>query len=279
MNSDPYALIAELYDLEHAGFRDDIDLLLSFADIVGDPILEMGCGSGRIMLPLAEAGYDVTGIDRSAAMLDRARTASGGRSLEGSIQFMEGSMLDADAAPGGPFGLVIFSLNALMHLPVAAEQRVALGSALRALDPKGQLILDLMNPTPDHLSSLGSTPILEGSWELPDGSNVDKWGHRRVHPTSQIIDTLLWYDRVEPDGTLHRRRSRFPLRYIHAAELQLMLELVGFTEVRMYGSYEMDPFDDDSERMFVTAEVIPSGSNVVHTENARSGAIDTSDIP
>ncbi len=268
MTADPYAPIAELYDLEHAGFRDDIDLLLSFADIVGDPILEMGCGSGRILLPLAEAGYDVTGIDRSAAMLDRARAGSSERSLDGSIQFMHGSILDADAAPGGPFGLVIFSLNALMHLPTATEQRAALESALRALDPKGQLIIDLMNPTPDHLTTLGSAPILEGSWAFPDGASVDKWAHRRVHPTTQVIDTLLWYDRVGPDGTFHRTRSRFPLRYIHPAELDLMLELAGFTEVRMYGSYEMDPLDDDSERLFVTAEVIPSRALVVDTEDA-----------
>lgn len=276
MIADPYAPIAELYDLEHGGFRDDIDLLLSFADIVGDPILEMGCGSGRIMIPLAEAGYDVTGIDQSLAMLERARKASGAQPFEGSVQLMKGSMLDADAAPGGPFGLVIFSLNALMHLPVAGEQRAALESAFRALDPKGQLIIDLMNPTPDHLTSLGSAPILEGSWELPDGSTVDKWAHRRLHPTTQVIDTLLWYDRVSPDGTVHRTRSRFRLRYIHPAELELMLELAGFTEIRMYGSYEMDPLDDNSDRLFVTAEVIPSAANTVHSEEVDASQIGTS---
>lgn len=269
MIADPYAPIAPFYDLEHANFRDDIDLLLSFADIVGDPILEMGCGSGRILLPLAAAGYDVTGIDRSAAMLDRARTAIAERQFEGSIHIMEGSILDADAAPGGPFGLVIFSLNALMHLSAAAEQRAALEAALRALDPKGQLILDIMNPTPDHLTSLGSAPILEGSWKMPDGSTVDKWAHRRVHPTTQVIDTLLWYDRIGLDGALQRTRSRFPLRYIYPAELELMLEVAGFTEVRMYGSYEMDPLDDDSERLFVTAEVIPSTVHAVHPGTAR----------
>lgn len=263
MTVDPYASIAELYDLEHAGFRDDIDLLLSFADIVGGPILEMGCGSGRILLPLAGAGHDVTGVDRSAVMLERARAATREGAFAGSIRFMQGSMTEAGSAPGGPFGLVIFSLNALMHLPTVAEQRAALEAAMRALDPKGQLIIDSMNPTPDHLSSLGSAPILEGSWELRDGSTVDKWAHRHVHPPTQTIDTLLWYDTVEPDGTLQRKRSRFPLRYIHPAELELMLELAGFSEVRMYGSYDMDPLDDESERLFVTAEVIPSSAHVV----------------
>jgi len=268
MSPDPYASIAAFYDLEHAGFREDIDLLLSFADIVGDPILEMGCGSGRILLALAEAGHDVTGIDHSETMLGRAREAIGKRELDGSIQLTHGSMMEADSAPGGPFGLVIFSLNALMHLPTAASQRLALESALRALDPKGQLILDLMNPTPDHLTSLGAAPILEGSWVLPDGPVVDKWTHRRIHPVSQTIDTLLWYDTVETDGTLRRTRTSFPLRYVHASEIELMLELAGFTEVRMYGSYEMDPLDDGSERLFVTAEVVPSPATIPLSSDA-----------
>lgn len=268
MSSDPYAPIAPFYDLEHADFRDDIDLLLSFADIVGDPILEMGCGSGRILLALAEAGFDVTGIDHSETMLQRAGESIDGRDLTGSIQLMHASMLEADAAPGGPFGLVIFSLNALMHLPTAASQRLALESALRALDPKGQLILDLMNPTPDHLTSLGAAPILEGSWELADGSVVDKWAHRHIHPVSQTIDTLLWYDQIGTDGTVRRIRTSFPLRYVHCSELELMLELAGFKEVRTYGSYEMDPLDDDSERLFVTAEVVPSPATVSPGEHA-----------
>ncbi len=228
----------------------------------------MGCGSGRILIPLAEDGFDVTGIDQSPVMLDRARAALDGLQLEGSIQLMEGSMLDADRAAEGPFGLVIFSLNALMHLPTVGEQRAALESALRALDPKGQLIIDLMHATPDHLSHLGSAPILEGSWELPDGATVDKWAHRRINATTQIIDTLLWYDRVGADGSFQRTRTRFPLRYVHAAELELLLELAGFTEVRMYGSYEMDPLDDDSERLFVTAEVIPSTPQDAGTSHA-----------
>lgn len=275
MSPDPYAPIADLYDLEHADFRDDVDLFLSFADIVGDPILEMGCGSGRILIPLAQAGFDVTGIDQSPAMLGRARAACDSLRLDGSIRLVEGSMQDANAAPGGPFGLVIFSLNALMHLPTVAEQRAALVSALRALDPKGQLIIDLMNPTPDHLNSLGSAPILEGSWELRDGSTVDKWAHRRIHSTTQIIDTLLWYDLVGIDGAFRRTRTRLPLRYIHAAELELLLELTGFTEVRMYGSYEMDPLADESERLFVTAEVTPSTGQDQRTGRAPASALAT----
>ena len=70
---DPYAELPELYDLEHAGFSDDVELYLRLAEVVGDPILELGCGTGRVLAPLAAAGHRITGIDRSRPMLDRAR--------------------------------------------------------------------------------------------------------------------------------------------------------------------------------------------------------------
>jgi hypothetical protein len=101
-------------------------------------------------------------------------------------------------------------------------------------------------------------PHLEGSWTLQDGSTIDKWSHRRQSGTPQVMDTLLWYDRTSPDGTLTRTRSTFPLRYIHASELALMLELSGFIEPVFYGTYDLDPYDNDSERLFVTAEVLPA---------------------
>ena len=253
--NDPYRDIAELYDLEHASFDADIELLLNFADAVGDPILELGCGSGRVLVPLAEAGFTVVGLDSSRPMLDRAEEAIAAAGVADRVTLVEGDMRASDQAPGGPFGLVIFSLNSLMHLTTVSDQRRALASARRALDPRGQLVIDSMNPSPDQLRHLMDGPHLEGSWRLADGSSVDKWSHRRLSPATQIIDTLLWYDRTAPDGTFTRLRSEFLLRYVHAAELGLMLELAGFTDPMYYGSYDLDPYENESDRLLVTAEV------------------------
>jgi SAM-dependent methyltransferase len=255
---DPYADIAELYDLEHAGFTADVELLVNIAQIIGDPILEVGCGSGRILVPLADAGFHVTGIDTSRPMLDRAREFSEAEGLGEMITLAEVDMRHADEAPGGPFGLVIFSLNSLMHLATPDDQRRALEAARRALDPRGQVVIDLVNPTQDQVQHLLNGPHLEGSWTLPDGSVVDKWSNRAQSGTAQVLDTILWYDRTYPDGTIRRTRSEFPLRYVHASELALMLELAGFVEPMFYGTYELDPFEHDSERLLVTAEVTPS---------------------
>jgi SAM-dependent methyltransferase len=259
---DPYAELPELYDLEHAGFSEDVDLYLRLAEVVGDPILELGCGTGRVLGPLAAAGNRVTGIDRSGPMLDRARSVlqvpADSSTDPRRMTLVEGSMTEAERAPGGPFGLVIFSLNGLMHLSGMIEQRTALASARRALDPRGMLILDLLNPTPELLTSFDGRVRHEGSWQRSDGTMVDRFSVRTHDSAQQTIDTELWYDLVDPAGHLRRVRSGFPMRYLVASELALLLELTGFVEWKVYGSYDLDPYDDGSERLIATAEVTPS---------------------
>jgi hypothetical protein len=145
-----------------------------------------------------------------------------------------------------------------MHLTTPEAQRDALVAAREALDPRGQLIIDTLNPSLDQIRHLLDGPHFEGSWTLTDGAVVDKWSQRTASTTPQVIDSLLWYDRTAPDGSLTRVRSEFPLRYVHPSELALMLELSGFIEPMFYGSYDLDPFDPESERLLVTAEVTPA---------------------
>ena len=257
---DPYAELPDLYDLEHAGFSDDVELYLRLAEVVGDPILELGCGTGRVLAPLAAAGHRITGIDRSRPMLERARSMLqlNASSLLRRVTLSEGSMTEAECAPGGPFGLVIFSLNGLMHLSTMAAQRAALASVRRALDPRGMLVIDVLNPTPEMLATLDGRVQHEGSWRESDGTVIDRFSARTHESAEQRIDTELWYDLTDPKGHIRRVRSGFPMRYLVASELGLLLEISGFVEWKRYGSYDLDPFDDTSDRLIVTAEVTPS---------------------
>lgn len=253
---DPYHAIAAFYDLEHDPFHDDIDLLLSFAEVAGDPILEMGCGSGRVLAPLAGAGYTVIGLDRSTTMLDRARSRLTDQKVAARVTLVEGDLAGDSPLAGEPFAMVLFTLNALMHLPSPDLQLAALTTARNRLAPGGLLVIDVVNPTPDYLVSLASSPALEWSCSLSDGSMVDKWAFRHVHPVDQVIDTTLWYDQVSSGGAFLRHRTQFDLRYLHPNELSLMLHAAGFTGIHMYGSYELDPLDDASDRILVTAEPV-----------------------
>ena len=254
---DPYAEIAELYDLEHGEYGEDLDLYLNLATMIGDPILEVGCGSGRILVPLAQDGHRVTGTDRSRAMLARAERAITANGLSALVLLSESDMTDASRAPGGPFGLAVVALNGLLHLETVGIQRRALAALHDALDPRGQLVIDVLSPTPEALRGLEGFHH-EGTWTRDDGVRVDKFSSRRIHPATQTIATELWYDLVEPGGALRRVSTSYRMRYIHPAELTMMLELAGFVEWQMYGSYDLDPFDDSAERLIVTAELTPS---------------------
>lgn len=258
---DAYAAIADLYDLEHGDFADDVEMYRQFAYASDGPVLELACGSGRIIAPLVADGRQVTGLDRSSAMLERARTALA--RIDGPTpRLVAAEMAAAASAPGGPFDLVIIGLNSLLHAETQAEQREILVAARNAATPDGQLIVDVLNPTPEHLQALAGT-ALDGQWERPDGGTVMKFSDRRVSSADQTIATSIWYDLTAPDRSLRRVPTGFTLRYLHHSELLLLLELAGWVDVETYGSYDLDPLTDTSDRLIVTAQRRPAGRSSV----------------
>lgn len=255
-SDDPYAAIAPYYDLEFAEFDADVDLYLGYAGIVGGPILELGCGSGRLLEPLARAGYEVIGIDRSPAMvaLARRRLAAAGLSH---VEVHQGDMTDLGALPASTFKLVFSAINSFLHLDSREQQLKALASIRRVLHDDGILILDIFQPTPQILLSMDDQLRLDGQWLLDDGSRLDRLSHRRLHVTEQIIETTLYYDRTDPSGGLTRTVAAYTTRYVHRFELEGLLAEAGFALEGVYGSYQLDPLDDASAVMVVVAHRRP----------------------
>ncbi len=246
---DPYAVIGELYDLEHDPFADDLPMILHFAGQSDLPVLELGCGTGRVLQALAEHGQRATGVDRSGPMLAAARQRIATLEDGDLVTLVQGDMEAVAAVAPGPFGLAIFSLNALMHVSSLEDQLAALRSTFDVLGPDSAVLIDLMHPHPEQLVHLGSGVLLEGSWALPDDYTDDKWSHRSIRPAPQLIATTLWYDIIGPTGDIRRVRTAFEHRYVHAAELRFMLESAGYTETELFGDYDLGPFDDDSDRL------------------------------
>ena len=115
MSDDPYAAIAPYYDIEHGDYDADVELYLGYAGMIGSPILELGCGSGRLLVPLAQAGYDVSGIDNSAAMIELAHkrlTAEGLPQVEARV----GDMRVIDGYDDSHFRMVFAAFNSFLHL-------------------------------------------------------------------------------------------------------------------------------------------------------------------
>jgi len=250
VNTDPYQEIASFYDLEHDQFSDDLALIRQLVEMVGDPVLELGCGTGRVLQSLESLDMRLCGVDSSPVMLDRARqrlsTARNVRLIEAD---MRQTGLRADH-----FGIAIVALNSLLHATTSHDQRAVLQECWRVLDPRGLLYIDMPNPHAGAFEFEENRVVHEGHWTLPDGCSVTKQSARSMNWTEQRITTRLWYDVVDQSGTLKRHMTSFDLRFLYPSELLLMLESAGFVEWQTYGSYELDPFTDTSPRFIVTAE-------------------------
>jgi ubiquinone/menaquinone biosynthesis C-methylase UbiE len=250
---DPYRNIADFYDLEHDQYRDDLALIHHLVEMVGDPVLELGCGTGRVLHHLLDLKMLLTGVDTSTAMLQRAR-----QRLK-SVNDITLAQVDMGSTglPGDHFGIVIVALNSLLHATTSEKQRGVLAECFRVLDPRGLLFIDLPNPHAGTFDFTDHQLVSEGSWPLADSATVSKFSARTIDRAKQRIATTLWYDVVRRDGELRRHTSLFELRFLYPSELLLMLELAGFVEWQTYGTYELDPFTDSSPRFIVTAEKTP----------------------
>ena len=189
----PYDEIAAYYDLEHRSFTDDVDLYLQFIEAAGDPVLELGCGTGRIVRQIAAAGYDITGVDSSARMLAYARAAIDATDHEGAIEWIEGDFARNDLVGPGSFGVVIIALDSLLHALTQEDQIRVIQIAWGALDPRGQLIVDVVNPTPGRLMAMDGGLTFSGSWSMEDGSRLDKLVAQTADSASQQIENEIWY--------------------------------------------------------------------------------------
>ena len=247
-----YAPIAAYYDVEHDEFADDIEWYVHLAEIAGPRVLELGCGSGRLLAPLAAAGNRVVGVDASASMLERAGARLHGAVTRGDVRLVLGDMRDLTERVAETFDCVLIPLNGLLHVDDPEAQRHVLEASATTLRTGGLLAIDALHAVPDALAAFDGRVMHEGSWEAERGI-VSKFSSRTVDWTNQLIASEVWYDEVLGDGTLSRHRTEFSMRWVTPAELTLMLEIAGFTDRNVAGAYDGSPLTDMSDRMLVVA--------------------------
>jgi SAM-dependent methyltransferase len=248
-----YAQIARYYDAENTDKNDDIPFYLDLAKEVGGPILDVGCGSGRVTFPLARAGYQVHGIDNERAMLERAEAIiARDANLKARVTLHE-----ADAVTHTypvKFGLTLLPYNCLMHFR-DQEQQLALLKNLRACTkPDGLLVLDLPNAGDVYATEDTDAVVFERTFLEPEtGHLVMQQSVSTLDRTAQILRVTWIYDEVTADGTLKRTFAPLTLYYFFYNELVLLLKLAGFEVEAVYGDLDGSDYEDGAPRMVVLA--------------------------
>lgn len=248
--TDPYAIDAAWYDLLHADYDEDLGLWLSFAGRTDRPVLEVGCGTGRVAIPLAQAGHHVVGIDPSAAMLERARARAG--AAGGRIELHEGRPQDTDL-PEEHFGFVLVANDVFLYCQDGDEQVEFLQSLARAMHFNAILAIDVPGPAMHLDPSQNGQPILAFDGFDESGQHLLVWHIRHDDAALQVRRLHIVYEVTASDGTLRRYHSEHRLRYPHRFELEYLLRIAGLVQLDVYGDYDLGPLTSSSERMIVTA--------------------------
>ncbi len=244
---------ARFYDDDYRAYDDDLGLILEMAEEAGGPVVELGCGTGRVLLPLADAGVIVTGVDISPALLEVARAKLAVAGLSARVTLVEAD-LRHPGLPTGAFDLAICTSNTLMHLTDPAEQEAALAAACKLLRPGGRLMLDLFNPDLARLLEVNGLMELADRWvDETAGVEVIKWSVRSIDIAEQMQETLFIYEETLPGGETRRTSCPFTLRYLWRNEGELMLRAAGFVVEEVWGEFDGTPYDAMSDHLIYIA--------------------------
>ena len=259
---DEYKAIAELYDyVVPYRERADVGFFVHAARESGGPVLEVGSGTGRVLIPTARAGIEITGLDLSPHMLAvcRERLQAETKEVQTRVHLVEGDMRQFELAQ--TFQLVTLPFRPFQHLTTIEEQLACLGCIHRHLAKGGKLILDIFNPKLETLveKDFGKEMAEEPEFSLPDGRRVIR-RHSVVSRdvANQINNVELVHYVTFPDGRKERLVQAFPMRYLFKFEAEHLLVRAGFTVEQLYADYDKSPYGSKypGELIFVAGKTM-----------------------
>src|SRR6266850_735314 len=231
-------MASALYDSFIAGYYDESPLVQKrLQDVVfyrdaardcGDPVLELGCGTGRVTMAVAEAGKRITGLELSERMLERAVKKRGELRVEARerVHLVQGDMAKFDL--GEKFRLVIIPFRVFQHLLEERQQIGCLECVQKHLMRKGRLILDVFQTDAERMAAF--------------------------HRAEQRNDVEMIFSVVHPGGRKERLVFAWTLRYFFRYEVEHLLARCGFKVSALYGDFDRTPVRDESPEMIFVAE-------------------------
>jgi SAM-dependent methyltransferase len=237
-----------------------VEIAKEIAKETGGAVLEVGCGTGRVLIPTAREGIEIAGIDLSPAMLSLCRKNLEQESddVRARVELFEGDMRRFDL--GRKFVLATTPFRPIQHLHTVDDQLACLECIRDHLVDGGRFVLDLFNPDLKRLvdEDYLMHQEMEPEFELPDGRRVVRAGRNISRDTAeQIVEVELAHYVTHPDGREEEVSQQFKLRYFFRFEVEHLLARAGFEVEHLYSDYDRSPFGATSpgELLFVARKI------------------------
>jgi len=225
-----YDPIARIYDPWSRSVTEDVDFYVEHALAADGPVVELAVGTGRIAVPIAEAGIRVIGVDLSTGMLDVAREYAASRGVESLVDLRHGDLLAPPVTERVP--LVICPFRSLLHMPGRDEKLGALRAAHKLLEPEGRFVFDVFAPSREDI-------------EETDG----RWLEREP----AIFERADW-DESARTLTLSVRSgevsANFTLHWLEEPEWRELIEAAGFAVESVWGWFDRRPHAGEEDMIF-----------------------------
>jgi SAM-dependent methyltransferase len=232
MSASPYDSIAELYDPWSRSVTEDVGFYVAEARKAGGPVVELGVGTGRIAVPIAEAGVRVIGVDSSARMIEACRRRAEEAGVE--IDLRLGDLQAPPVAPAEAVRAVLCPFRSYLHLPDDEARHRALTSAHALIPPGGRLVFDVFAPKPDDIAET------HGRWleREPGIFERAEWDEDARTLTLSVRG---------PEGS-----TTMSLAWISHEEWQALLAAAGFEIEAVYGWFDRSSYTGGEDMIFVT---------------------------
>jgi SAM-dependent methyltransferase len=241
----------DVYDLVGKDIPYGLDFYVALARAASGPVLDIACGTGRILLPCLQAGVDIEGLDLFEPMLKTLRAKAAALGLSPRLHQADMS----DFSLSRRFGLVMIPFNAFIHNMTQEAQIRCLQLCREHLLPGGKLTFDTFFPSLEFVSTPEKTRVLEGEMPHPQtGLPIRMYDTRTLDRVAQVFYSQNDIELLAVDGsvqTVHRSEDRS--RYFYKHEMALLLRVAGFARWEICGGFDGRPLLRENDAMVVTA--------------------------
>ncbi len=249
---DEYVTTSKYYDASYTAKTNLVDLpfYIPLAENDGGPILEIGCGTGRVLLPIARKGIRITGVDQSESMLSvlRSKLKDEEPSVQANVRLEVGDMRKLDLAE--TYSLAIIPFRPFQHMHTLDDQLAALTSIKKHLRKDGRLVLDVFYPKFEKLTASIGKEILELSWKTEDGHTVERYFRKNsLDMTGQRFSGAMIYRTYRDGELIAEEDNELSMSFFTYPQMQTLFKLARFEVINVFGTFDRKPLQDDSPEM------------------------------